>query len=215
MALTKVLMVGVMLVLFVAPIARAEPARLSVRLSIDQDGGLSVLQLRLAVNEVREIWSDVGVSIAFSRYGELTHPDEATISLRILLMPAPSSGGANRVLAWVTATDSGRSAPLLFVSLPAVTEAVMGAEALGRPVTKLTRDLRDRLIGRAVGRVIAHELGHYILQSARHQDRGLMRANYSSNDLVGSWLEPFRVPTLDGPVVREEIAALARLQSPF
>jgi hypothetical protein len=144
---------------------------------------------------VREIWSDVGVSVASGRYGELSPPDEATISLRILLSPAPHSDGAEWVLAWVTAIETGRSAPLLFVSLPAVTEAVMGADASGRPVTKLTHGLGDRLVAQAIGRVTAHELGHYLLQNAEHQDRGLMRANDSSSDLVGSWLEPFNHAT--------------------
>ena len=105
---------------------------LAVHLSIDQAGGLSVLQLRLAVDEVQEIWNDVGVVVTSGPYGEPSRPDEATISLRILLSPAPGSGGTERRLAWVPATDNGRTAPLLLVSLPAVTEVVMGADALGR-----------------------------------------------------------------------------------
>ena len=48
----------------VVPMTGAEPARLAVRLSIDQGGGLSALQLRLAIDEVRAIWTDVGVSVA-------------------------------------------------------------------------------------------------------------------------------------------------------
>jgi hypothetical protein len=102
----------------------------------------------------------------------------------------------------------------MLVSLPAVMEAMMGSEALGLTVARLTGDARDRLIARAIGRVTAHELGHYLLQNAGHQDRGLMRANYSSRDLVGSWLEPFRVPTAERPIVHQEIAALARRQAP-
>ena len=91
----------------------------------------------------------------------------------------------------------------------------MGADALGRPVATLTHDLRDRLIARAIGRVTAHELGHYLLQNAGHQDHGLMRPNYSSSELVGTWREPFRVPTAERPIVRQEVAALARLQAAF
>jgi hypothetical protein len=187
----------------------------AVRLSIDQDGGLSAFQLQLAIDEVRAIWGDAGVTVASGRYGELSRPDEARISLRILVSPAPHKKGGERVLAWVPAIETRRSAPLLFVSLPAVTEAVMGSEALGLPVARLTGDARDRLIARVIGRVTAHELGHYLLQNAGHQDRGLMRANYSSRDLVGSWLEPFRVPAAERPIVRQEIAALARRQAPF
>jgi hypothetical protein len=42
--------------------------------------------------------------------------------------------------------------------------------------------LRDTLIGRALGRALAHELGHYLLQSKVHTSRGLMRQVWSSSD---------------------------------
>ena len=189
--------------------------RLAVRLSIDQDGGLSALQLRLAIDEVRKIWSDAHVAVTSGRYGEPSLPDEATISLRILLMPSPVTDAATRILAWVTPAATGRSAPLLFVSLPTVTEAVMGADAFDLPVRKLTRALRDRLIAQAIGRVTAHELGHYLLQHAGHQDHGLMRPRFVPNELVGDWLEPFKVPNAERLFVRQEIEALARFQAQF
>lgn len=189
--------------------------RMAVRLSIDQSGGLSSLQLQLAVDEVRKIWSDAHVAVTSCWYGEPSLPDEATISLRILLMPSPVTDGVNRVLAWVTPARTGRSAPLLFVSLPAVTETVMDADAFDRPVRTLTRALIDRLIAKAIGRAAAHELGHYLLQNAGHQDHGLMRPMYSPRELVGDWLEPFKVPDAQRLFVRDEIEALARLQAAF
>jgi len=212
----QVLAVGAILVAVVIPVTRAEPIRLAVRLNIDQNGGLSGTQLRLAIEEVGEIWREVGVAVASGQDGDSSRSGEATVSLRILRARAPTGAGADRVvLAWVTAIESGRSAPLLFVSLPAVMEAVMRADALGRPVTQLTRALQDRLIARAVGRVAAHELGHYLLQSAAHEDRGLMRATYSSSELVGQWSDPFKIPTVEWPVFRQEVASLARVQRPF
>jgi hypothetical protein len=208
----------------------AEP-QLTVHLSIDQDGRLSAPQLQLAMDEVRKIWSDAGVVVTSGRYGEpprrvanAANADssrrstdgavaEATISLRILLTPPPVKEGAERILAWVTPSGAGRTAPLLFVSLPAVIETVWGAEAYALPVSKLTDALRERLVAQALGRVVAHELGHYLLQHARHQNQGLMRRRYSANELVGDWLEPFKVPRARRTVVRQEIRALARFQA--
>lgn len=190
---------------------QVEP-RLAVHLSMDQTGGLSALQLELAIDEVRKIWSDARVAVTSGRYGEPCGPDQAAISLRILLIPPPIKDSAERILAWVTPGGAGRSAPLLFVSLPAVTETVLSTEALDVPVKRLTRSLRERLIAKAIGRVTAHELGHYLLQ-ARHQDRGLMRPRYSAAELVGDWLDPFKVPQAQRPIVRQEIEALTRLQA--
>jgi hypothetical protein len=185
--------------------------RLAVRLSIDQDGGLAALQLRLAVDEVRKIWSDAHVAVDSGRYGEPSLTDEATISLRILLTPPPVKDGAERILAWVTPGGSGQSAPLL--SLAAVTETVLGTVAFDRPVRKLTQALQARLIAQAIGRVTAHGLGHYLLQTAGHQSRGLMRPRYVPSELVGAWLEPFKVPNAEQMIVRQEIKALARFQN--
>ena len=189
--------------------------RVAVRVSLDQDGGRSALHLQLAIDELREIWRDAGVAVSSGRYGEPPGPDEAVISMRILTSPARRTKGAEPVLAWVIGTEPGQSTPVLFVSLPAVTEAVLGAVALGRQVKSVTSDLRDRLIARAIGRVAAHELGHYLLHSGGHQARGLMRASYASSELVGSWLEPFRVPAADRLAVRQNVAALARVQAEF
>jgi hypothetical protein len=191
----------------------AEP-RLTVHLSIDQDGGLSALQLQLAIDEVRKIWSEAGVVVTSGRYDEpASGIARAAISLRILRTRLPVEDGAEQILAWVAAADLGRTAPLLFVSLPAVTETVQGASAFELPVAKLTLGLRDRLIARALGRVAAHELGHYLLQHAGHQPHGLMRPRYSPNELVGDWLEPFKVPRAEQMVVRQEIRAMARYQA--
>jgi hypothetical protein len=187
--------------------------RLTVHLSIDQTGGLSPLQLEQAIDEVRKIWNDARVAVTSGRYGEPCGPDQATISLRVLLIPPPVKDSAERVLAWVTPGRAGRSAPLLFVSLPAVTATVFSTEAFDMPVKRLTHALRDRLIAQAVGRVTAHELGHYLLQNARHQDRGLMRRRYSAVELAGDWLDPFKVSNMEQPIVRQEIEALTRLQA--
>jgi hypothetical protein len=59
----------------------------------------------------------------------------------------------------------------------------------------------------------AHELGHYLLQHAGHHDRGLMRRRYVAAELVGDWLDPFKIGVAELVVVRQEIAALARLQA--
>lgn len=200
--------------------------QLTVHLSIDQNGGLSAVQLQLAIDEVRKIWSDAHVAVTSGPYGQPSRPigglsrrsaegaeAEAAISLRILGTPLPVENGGDRILGWVTPGANGRAAPLLLVSLGAVTEAVFSTEAFDKPVKRLTRALQDRLIAQAIGRVAAHELGHYLLRHAGHRDRGLMRPRYVALELVGDWLGPFKIPNAELAVIRQEIAALARLQA--
>ncbi|HET6899171.1 MAG TPA: hypothetical protein VFK70_12515 [Vicinamibacteria bacterium] len=186
----------------------------TLHLSVDQDGGLSAFQVRLVVREVGRIWKDAGVDVTSGPFAAGARPGQASVSLRILRVGPSGQRPDQRVLAWVIPAATGRSAPDLFVCLPAMTETVMGAEAMGGwTVSKLTLDLQVRLLARAIGRVAAHELGHYLLQSARHESRGLMRPTYSPDELVGESLEPFQVPDAQRSELRTGIEAWARLQA--
>jgi hypothetical protein len=44
---------------------------------------------------------------------------------------------------------------------------------------------RETFLARAMGRALAHELGHYLLASKAHSDKGLMRATYTAVELFG------------------------------
>src|SRR5207247_6566944 len=45
--------------------------------------------------------------------------------------------------------------------------------------------MRERVLGRGLGRVIAHEIGHYLLGSRSHSAAGLMRAVQRIDELFG------------------------------
>jgi hypothetical protein len=47
-------------------------------------------------------------------------------------------------------------------------------------------------LGRALARVAAHELGHYLLQQTNHDDEGLMRRGFESSELRSEDSAPFR-----------------------
>jgi hypothetical protein len=68
------------------------------------------------------------------------------------------------------------------------------------------------LIARTIGRVAAHELGHYLLQSTGHPGKGLMRARYRTTDLIGNSIEPFEIPRAERISFRREVARVAESQ---
>jgi hypothetical protein len=114
------------------------------------------------------------------------------------------------ILAWVSLAETGQPTPAVFVSIAGITSLLLSASVRGRPFGERPLALRETLIGQAVGRVLAHELGHYLLRSARHADVGLMRPRYSSADLIAPYLGPFQVSRPDRPLVRRELAKLAQ-----
>jgi hypothetical protein len=56
--------------------------------------------------------------------------------------------------------------------------------------TTLLAAFADTFLGRALGRVLAHEIGHYLLGTAQHTMRGLMRAQFTPQDLLEDALRP-------------------------
>jgi hypothetical protein len=54
--------------------------------------------------------------------------------------------------------------------------------------------IRTLVAARIMGRVAAHELGHYLLGESGHRARGLMRARFDGADLLGPHLGAFAPP---------------------
>ena len=44
-----------------------------------------------------------------------------------------------------------------------------------RPLRMAPTSAQDRLLGRMIGRALAHEIGHYLLASSKHAEEGLMK----------------------------------------
>lgn len=54
----------------------------------------------------------------------------------------------------------------------------------GLPIARAQSRIRDVVLGRIVGRALAHEIGHYLLGSQVHAETGLMRASLANLELV-------------------------------
>jgi hypothetical protein len=68
----------------------------------------------------------------------------------------------------------------------------------------------DRALGAALGRVLAHELGHLFLRLNGHRENGLMKPSFSHRALVGKSDRAFRLSEEDLERVRR---AITRLQA--
>jgi hypothetical protein len=68
---------------------------------------------------------------------------------------------------------------------------------------------REILLARAMGRALAHEIGHYLLASKVHTQRGLLKASRTASELFSVERAGFKID----PSQQQQIAARLRGES--
>src|SRR5262249_19972105 len=146
--------------------------------------GLTADARRTAIAEIAAIWSAHGVVVADDS-GE--PPSRDAVALRVAVERRPASLGPpwSGPLASVTFDEGGVPAPIVTLYLATLVEMIAHANVPGSGSDTTPAILRERAIGRAVGRVLAHEIGHFLLRSRWHAQAGLMRPRHVTTDLVG------------------------------
>ena len=95
----------------------------------------------------------------------------------------PQRSGTHAALAWIwfdTPTQPGHE---IHVSVNAARRLVAGVRIGGRSLSAWPA-MRETLLGRALGRSVAHEVGHFLLASPQHAGEGLMRPIFLPDDLL-------------------------------
>ena len=168
------------------------------------------------LQEVDAIWRTHGVSIVALGPDRTMAPPSADARLTVELAraprPAPAPGTRERLGAIVFDHDNV-PATTLTIDVAAVTATVTRVRLGGRLFDQWPPAWRDTLVGRALGRVMAHEIGHYLLASRVHTSEGLMRAAFDGDELLRPGRGGFAVPARDLPRLRTRLAGLGRASS--
>lgn len=194
------LLCSVVLAAYPTALTSAQP---HVHLRIDQHGGLSASDLDNVVGEVREIWGTVGVTVTAGRFADPVPAAAMVLSLRLVGARHTDSEG-RPVLAWVNVESLSEVVPTAFVSVATVRDVLAAAPYRGKPLNQRPRSLLERFVTRAIGRAVAHELGHYLLARGHDHD-GLMRPRYSIDDLMSDSNASFRVSSAAAAVARSAL----------
>jgi hypothetical protein len=134
---------------------------------------------RVLMQEAESIWRSAGVRI---HWLDARDGDAATPALRVHVVR--HAGARTRADHWVVGEllrfEDG--AAIAFASI-ARAETVVRAAGTGPVRATPESVLHDRL-GIVLGRAVAHEIGHYLLESGTHTGRGLMRATFQPREFT-------------------------------
>jgi hypothetical protein len=127
-------------------------------------------------SEAEAIWGPAGLAFEWDR---ITSSDQARRdAIQVTIETEPAKVDSERPLGWLTFRDDAPD-PSIHLSRTAAEEMLRQTPGSADS----TIESHEALIGRALGRVLAHEFGHYLLRSKVHERRGLMRAAWTADQV--------------------------------
>lgn len=171
-----------------------------------------------AIQEASAIWRTAGLEIEWI---ECARPVARTIdvrstsgyvarglAVRVTIDDNPGlMRDAAKVLGYVLFVD-GEPQPGIHLSYENAT-ALLHESQGGSAVSAMTPYERHTLLGRALGRALAHELGHFLLSSKAHTKGGLMQAHRRTTDLFKRDRDGFEVSAAERSVLASRFARLS------
>lgn len=192
-----------------------KPAAIRLGVDISALAAMPPRQLLAMAREAEAIWDPYGVALTWVRAeGRALTPPGLQGTLKISRDDSaerlPSRTSADRQLGSVLFLEgSGMAENTLALSVEATRRTVEEVFWANRRVADWPPSLREELLGRALGRVLAHEIGHYLLAWRAHTPDGLMRAAFRGEVLIRPERHPFELSDRLVPRLRARLTQLS------
>jgi len=151
-------------------------AALTVCLSLSQALGMGAPMQAAVLREMNAIWQPHGV-ISIISDGSTGNCDRR-ITIKSDTETLPEDDSTSAALAWVPFVGT-YARQLIFLRLDRA-RTLVASLSPGQWAT----GIREQLAAKLAGRVLAHELGHILLNSRGHESSGLMRERYQARDVL-------------------------------
>ena len=168
--------------------------------------------LTAAAGVARDVWRPY-VDVTFGRAGDIRRTIEVDQLDLVVTDRLLGRGDEDSGLGWIQFVDN-QPASSISVSLTASEQLMQGSSWSGTPLPRLPAAVRRQFVTRAIGRSVAHEIGHYLLRSKVHARRGLMRDHFTADEIMDARYQRDRLDAddlkrLDGRLY-EYAAAMAK-----
>ena len=172
-----------------------------VRLALTFRAGGSVPEAirEASTIEAARIWQPYGIEVDARPSAPCAN---AGLSLEMVSDLTSTPTGEHGGLGAIRFRDDGAPEPIVRLYYHAIVALAHGATAMGLESRWWPLSLRNEVVGRTLGRTLAHEIGHFLMRSPHHAKSGLMRARQKAQSLADRSVKAFTLTGVD----------LARLQ---
>ena len=189
-------------------VAVVDPRRLV--LQVHRLASIGDRQVEAMMGQVERIWSPYGFAVSWSD----APPAALSVSdvfLRVVIGDGGPPGDAARralsTIGWIEFLGPGQPRDVVHVSIEAATRLMEAARLVGRPLPTLSVGLQTRFMVQALGRSLAHEIGHYLFATTSHTQSGLMREAFSPEELLDGELDEYRLEMPQVEALAERVCA--------
>jgi hypothetical protein len=124
-----------------------------------------------------EVWRRYRVRVVSAE------PAAASLRVTVVARTSPQAGTQGPIVVASTVFVHGHATPTMYLWLGSA-ERLAARRPGERDFSELPRNLQNLLLSRMLGVSLAHEIGHYLLDSASHSARGLLRATLSTLQMI-------------------------------
>jgi hypothetical protein len=195
--------------------ALAAPAIPPIIVNVTTADTLSPALVARILAEADAVWRPSGVTFVWRRAAARVVPyalaGEAgpyvPNTLRLTIGGQRAAGRGGRMpLGWIVFDDVTAPQQEIYLSHANALWLLDESRAVVGIAAQLPIAQREMLLARAMGRALAHELGHYLMASKLHTEHGLMKAALTAVELFSADVRGLRVD----PEQRNAVAARLR-----
>src|SRR5262245_14387741 len=159
------------------------PSPIELQIDISALATMPPRQLQGMTREASEIWKSHGVALTWLT-AERELPRGTRPVLKVVDAPPAAATASSRLGSIVYREGHMIPEHTLELVVETIGRLVEDTPWVNRRVRDWPPSVRSMLIGRALGRVLAHEIGHYLFAWRTHTDHGLMRQSFRRDLLV-------------------------------
>ena len=174
------------------PVSRA-PCAIAIELQVRAPLRWGAFEWHLVMGEAARIWAPYGVTLCWGESDDACRGLE--VKLRVLLAedpPPPPRAAQGSLLGWIWFRGSDPRGDIV-LSLNGARALVSRARLGDRPLASLPASVIEGRLPEAVGRALAHEIGHFVLRDRTHARRGLMVNRFTPHQVTFAPAAAFRL----------------------